>query len=99
MSFGTGLASGQCQPCEPRLDEGDERDRKLAHAALSGHVVPCEDCSHARNGNTPSQTTARISPSLGGRRGVPCDKITNKLGQSIRPLGQGDRPRRPYEPR
>ena len=41
-----------------------------------------------RDGNTPSETTVRISPSLGGQRGVPCDKITNKLGQSIRPLGQ-----------
>src|SRR5271168_2187413 len=31
-------------------------------AALGGHVVRCEDCSHVRNGNTPSETTVRISP-------------------------------------
>jgi hypothetical protein len=83
ISFGTrtDLASCQCRPCEPRPHEGDRRDKELPHG---GSRRPCR----ALRGLLASETTVRISPSLGGRRGVPCDKITNKLGQSIRPLGQ-----------
>ena len=43
-----GVASSQCRPCQPRPDEGDERDRALPHG---GARRPCralreEACAH-----------------------------------------------------
>jgi hypothetical protein len=96
-SAGPKAVTSRCLSCPARIPRANAGHLSLGQMKVMSAIGSCRTAAMsgaARTARVWGTEILRLKqpcgfpPSLGGQRGVPYNKITNKLGQSIRPLGQ-----------